>query len=751
MTGAIEDAVHQLKRHRGLTRVGEPQAAGEGALIEVDVEVVLPSRSQADGVSTTGVRATETCFLSFSKDWPLKAPGVLLRADFPLNLPHINPHLPGQLVSPCLFEGSLDEVLHRFGLDAIVDQLVDWLHKAAAGALIDLEQGWEPTRRDSCPSTIVFSAEQVAAAAPTDGAILVVNAGYVAMDGGLYAILDSALTAQADPVFNQVAHDDQVGKWGRGDAATFIARAPLKQGQPHVVGQYQPETVFDLTTLLARAAELGIDNTALAQSLDGYYSRSILNRLQDPRTWSHGLYAVVVLVVQRPVSLVGSPGRSVEVLPYVVRYEYSAKTPFERNAAAHPAFHAHALSPQLLARTSGLATEDTSKHVVVLGCGSLGSKIALHLGRAGFGDMTFVDNESMSPHNAARHALVERHSVLVPPRKAALMKTAFAELSHLRARAFDVDAIPVLLDSAQFGKIVPEDAALVVDATASLKVLAAQTVSEPLDSSAVRLVRVVMYGQGRCVVVLLEARGRSSRVDDLTAALFERCRSDPALRASIAGDSAEPTRVFVGDNCRSLTSPMSDGTVSRAAALAGMQLERWLVDGPPEEGQLCVGVGDAASVGMSWDSATLGPTTILDVAEDGGWKIRVLRPVVQAIDADVRKWGSKETGGALLGRISYQNRTITIAGMVDAPPDSVREPARFVLGTAGLVQALRDAHGASVGHLTFVGTWHSHPNGGPHSGIDRETLRHIAEDAGGLPAVSLVWTPTGLTCAVARW
>ncbi len=39
----------------------------------------------------------------------------------------------------------------------------------------------------------------------------------------------------------------------------------------------------------------------------------------------------------------------------------------------------------------------------------------MQLGRAGFGSMTFVDNESMSPHNAARHALIERTSVLVPP------------------------------------------------------------------------------------------------------------------------------------------------------------------------------------------------------------------------------------------------------------------------------------------------------------------------------------------------
>jgi tRNA A37 threonylcarbamoyladenosine dehydratase len=751
MTGAIADAVHQLNRHRGLVRVGESFSSGKTARIEVDVRVELPSRCRCNGVSDTGVRAIETCSLFFGNDWPLSAPRVFLREDFPLNLPHINPHQPGQPVSPCLFEGSLDELLHRFGLDAIVDQLIDWLHKAAAGALIDFDQGWEPTRRDSCPSTIVFSAEQVATSAPADGSILLVNAGYVTMNCGLYAILNAELTTQVDPVFDQVAHDDQLGKWGGGHAAVFIARAPVVQGQSHVVGHYQPETVVDLDTLLDRATELGIDRATLAHGLDNYYGRSILDHRQDPRTWTHGLYAIVILVVQRPVSLVGSPGRSAEVLPYVVRYEYSAKTPFERKATVHPAFHAHALSPQLLARTSGLASAGTFKPLVMLGCGSLGSKIALHLGRAGFGAMTFIDNETMSPHNAARHALVEPISVLAPPRKAALMKTAFEALSHVQTRAFDVDAVAVFADPVQFGNTVRQDTALIVDATASLKVLTSATLSIAMNESAARLARVAMYGQGRCAVVLLEGNGRSSRIDDLTAFLFERCRSETVLRAGVAGDGSDPTRVFVGDNCRSLTAPMSDATVSRAAALVGLQLERWLVDDLPADARLCVGIADAAGVGMSWSSAALGPTTVLDVVDDGGWKIRVLHSVVQAIHADAIHWSPKETGGALLGRISYENRTITIAGIVGAPPDSIREHARFVLGTDGLVKGLRMAHGNSVGYLAFIGTWHSHPQGGRHSGIDWKTLRNIAEDAGGLPAVSLVWTPTGFTCAVARW
>ena len=39
--------------------------------------------------------------------------------------------------------------------------------------------------------------------------------------------------------------------------------------------------------------------------------------------------------------------------------------------------------------------------------------------------------------------------------------------------------------------------------------------------------------------------------------------------------------------------------------------------------------------------------------------------------------------------------------------------------------------------------------GGTHSRLDKDTLNAIAQKFAGLPAVSLVWTPTGLKCEVA--
>lgn len=751
MSQAIADAVHQLERHRGIVRVGAPVAKGSSTWIEIDVEVALPSRSRSSGVSTTGVRAIETCTLVFGPRWPLTAPQLFLRADFPLDLPHINPHTPGHLVSPCLFEGFIDELLHRFGLDAIIDQLIIWLDSAAANMLIDLNQGWEPTRRDSCPSTVVFSAEKAVAAARHDGSILTVGVRYIAIGEHLHGIVDEQFTAVDEAVFSQTPQNDHHGKWAMGKAAAFIVGAPHVNAQPHVVCQYQPETVIDLESLLIRAGELGIDQGELGRALHRYYARSIVDPAEDSKGWELGLFAIVILVVERPAPLIGSPGRRTEVLPYVVHYNCSEGLGAENNTSAYPALHAHALSPQLLQLASGMASADTTQPWVMIGCGSLGSKIALHLGKAGFGSATFVDNEPMSPHNVARHGLIEPICVGSPPRKATMMQSAFQAISHTGSRAFDMDAVALLTEVDKFEEVVSKEAALIVDTTASLKLLTAQMQSPALDVCGARLARVVMYGQGRCAVIALEGKARTSRVDDLTALLFEFCRHHPSLRASIAGDSAEPTRIFVGDNCRSLTAPMTDATVSRSAALASMQLEQWLKRGLPSDGTLCVGVLDQSGIGMNWSAIDIGETVVLEAKGAGGWRVRVLEPLAHMLNLQALDWGSSETGGALVGRITNETRTITIAGLVVAPPDSIREPARFILGKEGLVASLRQAHADSLGYLTFLGTWHTHPLGGPHSGIDRETLKGIATDAAGIPAVSLVWTPQGLTCEVDRW
>lgn len=745
-----DDAIEQLRRHRGITRVGAPEfvEGGHGRWwVEIDIPVELPNRAQAAGISATGVKAVETCTLVFWS-WPLRAPRPLLRHDFPRDLPHINPHRADQMVPPCIYEGSLDELLHDRGLDAVVDQLIDWLGKAASGTLIDLSQGWEPTRRDRCPSTAEFSAERVIGVTPADGKVMKTSASYLTVGDGVYCQLLPSLATQMDATFSQDRRRTPENSFSTGTLPAFIARAAAVNGQFPVFHKYQPDTVVDLPSLLELASALGIDGNAFETALADFYRAQVMG-LQDYKEWTKGLLALAILVVRRPAPLVGSDGRDVEVLPYVLRYEIDPKAPLEQHCHVHPAYHSHVVSPALLARTSGVPQSVTQAKVVLIGCGSLGSKVGMHLARAGVGRQIFVDNEVMSPHNLARHALMDTSSMV--PCKAEQMKNALDGLSHADARAFDLDAVHLFTSGERFAEVVPIDASLILDTTASLQVLVASACSGAMSTSPVRLARTALFGQGRCAVLVLEAEGRKARVDDITILLFELCRENPGLRAAMAGSSSDLRRLFVGDNCRSLTTPMTDALISRSASMVAMQVQKWISDGKPANGQLCIGIGDTSGIGSTWEVVDTGMTNVIDVENDGGWQVRVLAHVEQSIDQDARFWGRCETGGALLGHVSFESRTITIAGLVPAPRDSIRSEAIFVLGTEGLNQALVEAHATSLGHLMFVGTWHSHPMGGPHSGIDKDTLQKIATDGRGLPAVSLVWTPQGLICAVDRW
>ena len=224
---ALDDALAQLRRHRGISRVGDPkivEGVDGGWSVEIDIAVELPSRARASGISATGVKAIETCTLAFNR-WPLRAPRPYLRPDFPRDLPHINAHREGSPVPPCVFEGSLDELLHRLGLDAVIDQIIDWLGKAATGTLIDLSQGWEPTRRDSCPSTVEFSAERLIAASPADGAVLTTIASYMTVGDGVYCRVLPELTHQPNIAFTQVLRGKPERPFGSGVFPAFIARA----------------------------------------------------------------------------------------------------------------------------------------------------------------------------------------------------------------------------------------------------------------------------------------------------------------------------------------------------------------------------------------------------------------------------------------------------------------------------------------------------------------------------------------------
>src|SRR4051794_10218159 len=130
------------------------EVGSDGARLIINVNVEMPFPMRARGVSPTGVRRVEDITVELWATYPWTSPQFALRPDFNRSLPHLLPDSRDEPPRPCLVDGSQREFFYNAGsLEAgiykLLEQLVEWLRRAAKGALIDPAQGWEPIRRDT--------------------------------------------------------------------------------------------------------------------------------------------------------------------------------------------------------------------------------------------------------------------------------------------------------------------------------------------------------------------------------------------------------------------------------------------------------------------------------------------------------------------------------------------------------------------------------------------------------------------------
>ncbi|MBA7714425.1 hypothetical protein ES703_123447 [subsurface metagenome] len=168
-------------------------------------------------------------------------------------------------------------------------------------------------------------------------------------------------------------------------------------------------------------------------------------------------------------------------------------------------------------------------------------------------------------------------------------------------------------------------------------------------------------------------------------------------------------------------------------------------NGTPENGELWIGSLDDRGMGVTWKYLALQKITTLTLRANNAWEIRILPGAAEQMEKEAKAWGDIETGGVLIGRLSLARRFVTVSRILEAPPDSKRAQASFILGTEGLTRAVQRIRKRSGGLLSYIGTWHSHPQGGGASPIDKNGLERLKRHRFGAPSVALIWTPSGFS------
>jgi len=257
-------------------------ADDSSAIVELDIDVEMPLHMRIDGVSASGVRRTETVAALLGPRYPWSPPTFFLREGFPRDLPHLQPGPLTEPPRPCLIDDNEREYFFLFGLVELgvfhlVHQLVLWLRHAAEGALIDRQQGWEPTLRRDLFADIVIDAEACRAAVDRNGGHRALKARYLRV-GNADGAIGPDVFALIDVSDRQVPlsrHDDELlshgtnGRDATGNTVCCVAWPDkLPSGKPFVAATYMPETVTTFGELLARADELGCGRS-LRVFLDG--------------------------------------------------------------------------------------------------------------------------------------------------------------------------------------------------------------------------------------------------------------------------------------------------------------------------------------------------------------------------------------------------------------------------------------------------------------------------------------------------
>lgn len=352
---------------------------------------------------------------------------------------------------------------------------------------------------------------------------------------------------------------------------------------------------------------------------------------------------------------------------------------------------------------SGTPDSVFCKHICILGCGAIGSKIASHLHRSGISCIDLVDNDSLMPHNIVRHALSSYKSGSFLPNKARAMETYLSEMFYGMPqngiKAYNKDALKHIFQT----DLSTID--IIIDATASARVMyGLDSITFPNKT---RIVRVALSEGGDVGVTYLCIDSKQPLADFYME----------ILRASLINENVycwlkserknSTENIRIGEGCHSNTMRISDDTISAHAALMSSAI-RHIFEGEQHNRILLSFAHLDFSGSMQTYSLPVKSYQQFSCANDPNWTVRIPTDLLANIRLRAKIAGQKENGGYLFGHIDYKRRIIYPLDHF-MPHDSHGTKSGFRLGTSGLKDHNKKIIQRSIGQMEYIGDWHSHP------------------------------------------
>ena len=745
-TPAIRAAIEQLRGIYPETRIygwGKHYIAAA-----LTVRVDLPSEGPVNGVD---IREEEPVILRLHRDhYPhFGTAAYSNRLDFPRDqFPHLNPVNPSSPVSFCLHRDDLNEWMVERTISELADRVRKWLFDAASNWLIPPGDGWDPIRIVQPIGISVYPADEIQQ--------LMQKQWKRANGGAGFSILRYRLLPHSadDPLADDASYAidwiEAVSEQ-KASRATKETRelkrqySPLLPTERHLLGMliyaakntvcktYFADIPKTLTHLLHWAADLGLP---VGQAL----------KLFQQRNYQFFKGIPIILAIKRPFNLAGVESDT-ELLNLVIRSDEETMIKdgsWDEKAIVAPLLNLSPLDAskaQEISRTKQVG----NPKMLIVGCGALGSKLVMHMARAGLTNLTLVDDDILLPHNLVRHGLMA-NSVGINKADALREEIAHMYRGQSKVKSLQSNGFDIFHNNKNH---LFKNNAWLVDTTASKAFQEAVVESNLLGDT--RVMRAELAYEGQIGMMRIEGRKRNPRLDDIEAYLFTlACEHDYLSDWLEAERSAAESElgfagIAVGAGCHTFTMPMADDVISFHAAHISTGFRRYI------EQASSVGHLHVSFLGHQGDilsQRTVVPKfEILRADNNDFWEIRIAGPVKQEILRVVEESGLNETGGILIGKVNRPRRVIHVTKALPPPPDSQSTRYTFVTGTKDMPDVVKRIQSRTGGLIDYVGDWHTHPQcGGQMSQQDKETARHlqVVLKSSGKPVHIMIATPTGL-------
>lgn len=713
----VQEDVRRVARMNGASFDNIYYRYHESVVVRLVLSLELPTRYDE---ATALVRAEEPVFVEFYSDYPDRVPRAYIgRNDFDFDhAPHIYCEKDG-MRPICLFRGNGDEWFANMEIEDFIKHLRSWYEDLASGANIEDGGEFEPLRLEGYTATMVYDYEQLsdeidkADGQPKERFLVIyerLKKKLIRLTGDNMWLLKIPGLEKKDVVLGAVCKDGSKRSCDKYDVV-------------------MPKTYSELQEY---AGKHGVEIDAAVNDVLG---------IIDGDTPSF----IIILAIRRSKKLIG-----VNTLYQFVNFEIIRDTDNDGKYVVTPTskvqFHKHE-SPFTIRKAHEISNLDMeiNPSLIIAGCGALGSKIAMHLVRAGITNILFSDPDTMSEHNLSRHVLFDDS---VNKNKASELESVTNMMYYLEAlkATYSHKGIkPVLEDVDIMSKRKPD---YLLDFTAS-KVVGNQLVNIENRPTAIS---AAIYDNGRFGLLLCEGKGGGVRLDDVIATFFAQYKTDAFVSNYLMrekGLSQEPAALLnVGLGCNSETFILADDVISLYASAMSITIKDVFAGKYLDGGCWMYKCDDNGSLKVH--KIEVPPYYCYDAKT---WKVRISEQAFKDIVEQAEAAGGYETGGYLLGQCNLKTKTIHVIDTIEAPEDTIHRGDYLVLGKKGVKKKLSQVERRTGATFGYVGEWHSHPNGpNDFSATDYEEFGKKAEEmmakSATKPILEVLVSPMGMSCVV---